>query len=200
MKTYATLFLVAIAAAGAAEDAAKATQKRNEVFATAQDKLDAEAGSMTLLGKDKGFKTPESCHYNKAQDKTFISNISGNTKNGEGFMSRLHADGKLDLKWIEGMNAPKGVYVSGDVLWVSDIDEMKSFNAKDGKPIKTYKLAGTNFLNDVFVNKAGTVYVSDSGLTPDDPSKFAIWSMAKDGTKFSVLYKDKSLEKPNGIT
>lgn len=156
---------------------------------------------MTLLGKDKGFKTPEACHYDKAQDKTFISNISGNKKNGEGFMSRLHADGKLDLKWIEGMNAPKGLYVSGDVLWVSDIDEMKSFNAKDGKPIKTYKLAGTNFLNDVFVNKAGTVYVSDSGLEPiATPSKYAIWSMAKDGTKFSVLLKDKGLEMPNGIT
>jgi len=62
----------------------------------------------------------------------FISNINlpHDKKNGSGFISTIDARGKLNLKWTaEKLNAPKGLYVAGDTLWVTDIDEVKSFDA-----------------------------------------------------------------------
>jgi len=134
----------------------------------------------------------------------FISNINlpHDKKNGSGFISTIDADGKLNLKWTaEKLNAPKGLYVAGDTLWVTDIDEVKSFDAKTGKWKSTVAVKGSEFLNDITVNKAGEVFVTDSGLNGKGVSsggkKDAIYKIV-DG-KVSTLVKSKDLQIPNGI-
>ena len=127
-------------------------------------------GGMACKGKDRptppaprrvatvaGFQTPESVKYDSALDVYFVSNINGNpsVKDGNGFISRVKPDGSVEtLKFIEGgrngvtLNAPKGLALIGDTLWVTDIDAVRAFNAKTGKPVASVDVPGAVFLND----------------------------------------------------
>src|SRR5881296_227339 len=97
----------------------------------------------TKLATVEGFLTPESVLHDTAQDVYFVSNINGSptTKDNNGFISRVRPDGAVEnLKFIEGghggvtLNAPKGLAIRGDTLWVADIDMVRSFDAKTGAP------------------------------------------------------------------
>src|SRR5947209_10734902 len=97
-----------------------------------------------------GFLTPESVLYDSAQDIYFVSNINGSptAKDNNGFISRVRPDGAVEnLKFIEGgrngviLNAPKGLALQGDTLWVADIDAVRAFNAKTGAPLDSVSLS-----------------------------------------------------------
>src|SRR5207253_7934041 len=116
----------------------------------------------------EGFLTPESVLHDSVQDIYFVSNINGSptAKDNNGFISRVKPDGAVEnLKFIEGarngvtLNAPKGLALQGDTLWVADIDVIRSFNAKTGALIDSVSLAklGAVFLNDLAVTPTGAV-------------------------------------------
>jgi hypothetical protein len=94
------------------------------------------------------------------------------------------------LKWIEGLNAPKGMVMNGDKLYVSDIDNLVEIDPVAGKIVATYPAEGAVFLNDTAVDEAGNVYVSDI-------AKRKIWQL-KDG-KMAVWYEKDDLMHPNGL-
>ncbi len=112
----------------------------------------------------------------------------------------------LELKWIDGakpdvkLDAPKGMAISGGVLWVADITVVRKFDAKTGKPLGEVKLPGSSFLNDVAPAPDDGIYVTDSGLDPSfKPSGTdAVYQIAKDG-KVTTLAKNKDLGGPNGV-
>jgi len=109
---------------------------------------------------------PESVLYHMYGDYLFVSNISGKPaeKNGEGFISILSSDGKTkQLKWITGLNAPKGMASTEKYLFVSDIDALVIINIEKGNIEKRIEMPAAKFLNDVTVTTKGDVYVSDSG-------------------------------------
>src|SRR5206468_12792291 len=98
----------------------------------------------------EGFLTPESVLHDSVQDIYFVSNINGNptAKDNNGFISRVRPDGAVEnLKFIEGghggvtLNAPKGLAIRGDTVWVADIDMVRSFDAKTGAPRDSVSLA-----------------------------------------------------------
>ncbi len=73
----------------------------------------------------KIFQVPESVLYYHNSDVLFVSNIVGNPsgEDGRGFISKLSTQGKIiNLKWITGLNAPKGMAVFNDKLYVADIN------------------------------------------------------------------------------
>src|SRR5712691_7878176 len=103
----------------------------------------AAAPGATELAVVEGFLTPESVLHDPVQDIYFVSNINGSptAKDNNGFISRVRPDGAVEnLKFIEGghggvtLNAPKGLAIRGDTLWVADIDVVRSFDAKTGAP------------------------------------------------------------------
>lgn len=54
-------------------------------------------------------------------------------KNGKGFIARLSTKGEvLTLEWAKGMDAPKGMGLAGDLLWVTDIDRLHAIDTKTG--------------------------------------------------------------------
>ncbi|MBI9060602.1 MAG: hypothetical protein JEZ14_01350 [Marinilabiliaceae bacterium] len=109
---------------------------------------------------------PESVLYHTAGDYLFVSNISGKPaeKNGAGFISRLSTDGKIQqLKWVTGLNAPKGMASTEKQLFVSDIDALVIINIKQAKIEHRIEMPAAKFLNDVTITTDGDVYVSDSG-------------------------------------
>ena len=111
-----------------------------------------------------GLKTPESALFDQSTNCIYVSNIDGNPteKDGNGFISILNADGKMQtLKWITGLNAPKGQAIHKDNYYVADIDELIVVSIKESKITQRYQIENSKFLNDVTVAEDGTVFVSD---------------------------------------
>lgn len=121
----------------------------------------------------------------------FVSNINGaaNAKDGNGSIAIVNYDGTIsNLNWINGLNAPKGMAIYKNSLWVADIDEMVEIDITKAAIIKKIKIPKAIFLNDVTVDKKGNVYVSDTR----DKKIYKI-------TNDSVLLYINNLQAPNGL-
>jgi len=158
------------------------------------------------------FQTPESVLYDSADDLYFVSNINGDAlaKDGNGYISKIEAaNGRGTARWIEGgangvtLNAPKGLTISGDELWVTDIDTIRRFDLKTGAPKGEIPIPGATFMNDLSTADDGTVYATDSGLQAAEngfgPSGTdAVYAIKADGKPVKVASGD-DLGHPNGI-
>jgi len=175
----------------------------------------ASAPTATKVVTVQGLLAPESVLHDSAQDIYFVSNINGSpmAKDNNGFISRVRPDGAVEnLKFIEGgrngvtLNAPKGLALEGDTLWVADIDAVRAFEAKTGAPIDTVSLSklGAVFLNDIAVGLTGALYITDTGIRFDDvgnvlhPGPDRVFRVGPDRAVTQVLRGD-TLGRPNGI-
>ena len=161
--------------------------------------------------KDVGFETPESVLYDAEADVYLVSNISGgpSAKDKNGFISRVKADGTLEtLKWIDGskkatpLHAPKGMAIVNGVLYVADLDVVRTYDAKTGKAKTAIPVKGATFLNDIAAGASGVVYVSDTGVKIDETGVTptgtdAIWKIVKG--KASKIASGEDLGRPNGL-
>lgn len=157
---------------------------------------------------DAGFSTPESVYYDKKRDVYLVSNINGAThaKDDNGFISKVTPDGDVTLKFIDGasdevtLNAPKGLTVSDDTLYVADIDQVRMFDAKTGEAKGEIKFAGASLLNDLATGKKGVIYVTDTGVNEkwETDGKDAIY-VIKDGKPKKLFSHKTKLGNPNGI-
>jgi sugar lactone lactonase YvrE len=155
-----------------------------------------------------GFQTPESVLYAATDDVYLVSNINGNPTGTDdnGFISRVGPDGRiLSLKWIDGasagvtLNAPKGLAISGDTLYVTDITVVRMFDRRTGAPKGSITVPGSTFMNDAAAAPDGTVYVTDSGLKPDfSPSGTDAVYRLRNGA-LSTVAKGTHLKGPNGV-
>ena len=155
-----------------------------------------------------GFQTPESVTWDSAQDVYFVSNINGapNAKDGNGYITRLGPAGMvMDSAFMTGLNAPKGMALVHDTLWVVDIDQVRAFNARTGASVATVSVPGAIFLNDIAVAPDGSLYVTDTAIrfgangAIEHPGTDQIFRIAPD-RKVSVAIKNDLLSRPNGIT
>ncbi len=113
---------------------------------------------------NQALATPESVCYDANHDVLYVSNIKGSSteKDGKGYISRLTMEGDiLDIKWIEGLNAPKGMGIHEGKLYVTDIDELVVIGIKKGEILEKYPYPEAKFLNDIAVDEKGRVYISD---------------------------------------
>ena len=140
-----------------------------------------------------GLKTPESALFDASSNKIYVSNIDGEplTKDGNGFISVLGVDGKIEqLKWVTGLNAPKGQGIYNGNLYVADIDELVIINIKEAKINHRIKVENAKFLNDVTVSEDGTIFVSDMQANK-------IYAYANG--KLELWSEDKLINNPNGL-
>jgi DNA-binding beta-propeller fold protein YncE len=113
-------------------------------------------------------KNPESVAFSPKQNVLFVSNINGNPtqKDQNGFISKVSpANGSIiELNWVSGLNAPKGIAIpnNGNKLYVSDINDLVEIDIDSGKILKTFNAPASAFLNDVASDNQGNIYVSDT--------------------------------------
>lgn len=156
------------------------------------DKIQSE--KLQLVWEAKDFDTPESVCFDVQNNVYYVSNIGGKNpveKDGNGFISKLSPDGKIiQLKWIEGLNAPKGMGIHNGFLFVTDIDKLIIIDISISEIEEEILFTGAKFLNDVAIGGDGVVYISDSQTS-------TFYKFIK-GT-FNPLVSDTSFEFPNGI-
>jgi hypothetical protein len=118
-----------------------------------------------LWATDTILKIPESVLVDDKENSLWVSNIDGasNGKDGKGSISKLSKTGSpVNLEWVTGLNAPKGMAKYKQELYVADLTELVVIDIKKGVTKNKIKVEGSVFLNDVTVNKNGAVFVSDS--------------------------------------
>jgi sugar lactone lactonase YvrE len=157
---------------------------------------------------------PEAVRYDPEQDVFFISNMVGfgSVKDGNGYLVEVKA-GDLSIAKVFAENgkagvildAPKGMTIDGDTLWVCDIDVMRAINRKTGVYLGTLDLKpfGALLLNDVTMGGDGAMYITDTGILMT--SKGVIYKGADKifrvaNGKVSVIAQGAGLMRPNGIT
>lgn len=139
---------------------------------------DTADSARTALAPDKvgevtGLSTPESAIFDARRGVWYISNINGvpNDADNNGFITRVSADlATVDTMFIAGgvggvtLDAPKGMALVGDTLWVADIRNVRAFDVTTGAPVASVAVDGAVFLNDVVLGAQGTLYISDTGI------------------------------------
>lgn len=109
--------------------------------------------------------TPESVFFNAKKNELWVSLIDGDgsKKDGKGGVAILNMDGTLkNANWISGLDAPKGMALHKDLLYIADIDKVVIVDVVTGNVINEIEIPESVFLNDVTVDDNGTVYVSDT--------------------------------------
>jgi sugar lactone lactonase YvrE len=112
----------------------------------------------------EGFSHPESIVAVPGKSQYLVSNIVGHPaeQDGVGTISLVSASGKwINKQWAVGLDAPKGMAISGDKLFVSDLTALRVLSLEDGTLLDTLIHPEARFLNDVTADSAGTVYISD---------------------------------------
>jgi sugar lactone lactonase YvrE len=160
-------------------------------------------------------KTPESARYDPELDVFYVSNINGDPSahDGNGFIAVVRADstGAATKILVQGgkngakLDAPKGLALVGDTLWVADIDHVRAFNRRTGAPIADIDLSTqkVTFLNDVAVDGNGAIYVTDTGIALDKKGAMShpgIDRIFKIQGRTATAITADSLDWPNGIT
>ena len=171
------------------------------------------ASTAIVVAKDAGLQTPECALWDSEQDVYFVSNINGSPTavDGNGFISKIGPEGKvIELKFIESgkkgseLNAPKGMAVAGNILYVADLDTVRKFDRRSGKPRGKIAIKDAIFLNALTVSPDRKVlYVSDSAVKINGSfsgtGADAIYEIDLRKSSVKPLIQDKALHWPNGL-
>lgn len=133
----------------------------------------------------------ESAVYS-GQDDIIYASMIGNREPGDGGVATVSLDGKMiNHNFIDGLEDPKGIAITKDKLYVSDVTVLIEANRKTGNIIKRHTAEGIAFLNDVAIAPDGNIYVSDTRNSE-------VYRLDTEGN-FSLWLKDAALDNPNGL-
>ena len=168
----------------------------------------ASAKELKVLSEQTagGFGHIESVAYDPKEKVLYTSDFGAGElkpgeKDGKGKITKVSLDGKIIEDGFlpakgQTLNKPKGIWIEGGRLWVTDIDSVWEFDLKTKKSRKL-DLPNITFANDVTV-MGGALYVSDNRsdqLVRIEPADFLDRFAAP---KITTLFKDKSVF-PNGL-
>lgn len=121
--------------------------------------------SLSLEWKtDSIFTGSESALYYAPNNIIYLScgNTDPSAKDGDGFIALLHPDGTIKNKdWVTGLDAPRGMAIMNDKLYVTDIDVVHVINIESAEIEQTIPVEGAVFLNDLATN-GESIFFSDS--------------------------------------
>jgi hypothetical protein len=142
---------------------------------------------------DTVLRVPESVLFDRERNVLYVANIDGKPdgKDGNGFISKVSLNGKIEnLKWVAGLDAPKGMGVHKNNLYVADISRVVVIDILSGKITSKVEIEGAKFLNDITVAKNGEVFISDTGTGKVHQLK---------GDKTEVYFESAEFKGVNGL-
>lgn len=142
----------------------------------------------------RGFTNPECAVWDAVGKCWYVSNLASGAdgRGSRAFISRLDADGRmLDKQWVTGLDAPKGLGISGRLLYAADLDKIAVVDLAKAQLVQRIPVQGARFLQDIAVGPAGEVYVSDMEAN-------VIYRLRPGGPP-EVFAASPALESPNGL-
>ena len=146
----------------------------------------------SVYGQDqysyRGFDSPVSItqyggyYYLSNSGKNFGLDV----KDGDGYISRVKSDGsqeEVTMKYITGLNNPRGIYAIQGVLYVCDIDRLVGFDLKSKNKVfelsfakeKVTQLTNIEYVNDkmIYVSATDIHTIFEVNLSSKKYSKWA---------------------------
>ena len=162
----------------------------------------------------RGFERPVAARYDSAADVFFVANLGGDSAGAhDAFISRVRPDGSIDsLRFIDNgrggarLDAPQGLALLGDTLWVVDRDAVRAFDARTGAAGPSVSLAAQHplALGGVAVGPDSALYIAEPGLLdPAHPGSPAgaghrVLRVGRDH-RVSVAVAGDSLQRPTDL-
>lgn len=186
MKYLAILALASLTMIGCKE------HKQTEVAIVATPSLKApQIPAATFITETLELTHCESAVYDRVNDRIYASLI-GNRKKGDGSVATIGVDGTLiNASFVSGLEDPKGIAITKDRLYVSDVKVLVEADLNTGAIIKRHSAEGIQFLNDVAIAADGSIYVSDTRTSE-------IYKLTTDGN-FELWLAHEQLDSPNGL-
>jgi DNA-binding beta-propeller fold protein YncE len=136
-----------------------------------------------------GILNPESVIYDAKNNVLYVTNTGTDPKTGS--VAVLALDGKTVKKDLTtGLNSPRGSALIGDSLYVGELQALTQIDVATGKITASYPAPDAGMLNDIAVDEAGNIYVSD--IMKDTIYKLVNGKMEK-------WLAGPNLEWPNGL-
>ena len=149
-------------------------------------------------------QTPYSFVTGASGKDYFISSVNGepDIADNNGFITKLDGSGTLlHLKFIQGgaegvtLHAPKGMALVDETLYVADLDTLRAFDARNGKPVASIHVVDGKalvHLTDVAYDGVGLLYCSDQHAN-------RIYRVELPSQKVTLLVADPALAGPAGL-
>lgn len=164
-----------------------------------------EAGQPTAISSNVkvygSFRFAESCTFDAQRNLIVAMNagVPQMQQENDGYVSLLNSDGTVHTtKWIGAtrdgltLNQPLGSAIRNGVLYVADINFVRTFDLATGQPRQSFEVAEATGLNGIAVASDGTIYASNTG----NPQR--IYKVTPNGTS-SVFLDGEPLLQPNGV-
>ncbi len=140
------------------------------------------------------FKIPECVVFDEDNRALYISNYDAynyGPARGMQSISKLLLDGTVqNLDWVTGISNPTGMTVSGGKLYVVERTAVVEIDTESSEILTRHPLPGDGFPNDIAIDPAGNMYVSDS-------RKSAIYRST--GGSFEEWLSGGEIGDPNGL-
>jgi len=137
---------------------------------------------------------PESAVYDHARKVIYVSNFDPYNKSaadGGQFISKLSLDGEIiERKWVAALRGPTGMVIWEDKLFVVERARLAEIAIETREVLARYAFPQPRLPNDVAVDDAGRLYVSDS-------RKHVIYRLI-DG-EFEEWLSGAGIGSPNGL-
>ncbi|WP_420453875.1 SMP-30/gluconolactonase/LRE family protein [Rubrivirga sp.] len=225
LPSLAAALLVAAAPPALAQDARPFAVGDSLGVRGADGAFQATSPNVTVYG---AIYAAESCAYDAERGLIVVPNRGApqSVQTNDAWVSLVRSDGSVHtVRWIgvQGpgeraglapplvLNEPLGSEIAGGLLTVADRDGgtgpddpsvgvVRQFDVRTGAPVRSVRVEGAPWLNDVAVADDGTVFATQTGDLGDDPdpSTWRVWRIDPDGAA-SVVVEGAPLVQPNGI-
>ncbi len=175
---------------------------------------DAEVSAAAVEVADVGLQGPRAIIYDAAADVYLVSNVNGGLldEDENGFVSRISPDGEvLSLQWIPSagstsrIDAPKGMAIRGDTLFVTDIACVRIADRESGEILETRCLDDVTSLSGIDTGPEGSLFITDSGYNLTNgqvgpSSTDAVYRLTfRAGQQGATLARGEDLNHPTGV-
>lgn len=157
--------------------------------------LSMAAQAVKIFESEAIFRAPESIVYDSLNKVLYVSNYTGPLKDGSFYGN--HSLTKIDLegniladKWLDGLSSPTGICIWEDKLFIVERFGVVEYNLRERKVTNKYYIKTSDFLNDISVDKKGSLYVTVSGTKK-------IYRIIEGQVELWIEHD--SIDNPNGI-